>query len=136
MSLTGIHTKYIRVNLWRDLDCLQLLASTSKTISVADPGGVGGGVVGVITPLVAENFVCSNSNFSPTGAITPPPLAVPPGRHPPLQKILYPRLNITKHKSQIHKTTLFKTHVESIQDIGLNFTVKLGAIWAMIVILG
>ena len=55
----------------------------------------GDGVVGVITPpLVAENFVCSNSNFSPTGAITPdhPP---PCGRHPPppaLQKILYPRL--------------------------------------------
>ena len=34
-------------------------------------------------PLVAENVVCSNSNFSPTGAITPPP---------PLQKIPYPRL--------------------------------------------
>ena len=53
-------------------------------------------VVGVITPppLVAENVVCSNSNFSPTGAITPdhppPPLvAITP---PPLQKILYPRL--------------------------------------------
>ena len=37
--------------------------------------GGGSGVVGVITPppLVAENVVCSNSNFSPTGAITPPP---------------------------------------------------------------
>ena len=46
-------------------------------------GGVWGWVVGVITPLVAENLVCSNSNFSPTGAITPPPpLAVLPGRHP------------------------------------------------------
>ena len=33
----------------------------------------GGGVTGVITPpLVAEIFLCSNSNFSPTGAITPP----------------------------------------------------------------
>ena len=38
------------------------------------PGGGGGGGIGVITPpLVAENFVCSNSNFSPTGAITPSP---------------------------------------------------------------
>ena len=49
-------------------------------------------VVGVITPppLVAENFVCSNSNFSPTGAITPdhppPPLVAitppPPSENP------------------------------------------------------
>ena len=58
--------------------------------AVADPGG-GSGVVGVITPppLVAENVVCSNSNFSPTGAITPPPpspLAVPPGHHSPFRK--------------------------------------------------
>ena len=47
--------------------------------TVAGPGGG----VGVITPppLVAENFVCSNSNFSPTGAITPPP--PPLGRSPP-----------------------------------------------------
>ena len=47
--------------------------------AVADPGG--GGVTGVITPLVAEIFVCSNSNFSPTGAITPlsgPPWPLPP----------------------------------------------------------
>ena len=55
--------------------------------AVADKGG--GGVVGVITPpLVAENFVCSNSNFSPTGAITPdhpPPLVAitpPPSENP------------------------------------------------------
>ena len=34
----------------------------------------------MITPPVAEILLCSNSNFSPTGAITPPPLAVPPGR--------------------------------------------------------
>ena len=42
-------------------------------------------------PLVAENFVCSNSNFSPTGAITPdhpPPLvAITP---PPLVAITPP----------------------------------------------
>ena len=46
-------------------------------------------------PLVAEFFVCSNSNFSPTGAITThPPLAAPLAftPPPPLQKILYPRL--------------------------------------------
>ena len=36
-------------------------------------GGSGGGVTGVITPLVAEICLCSNSNFSPTGAIPPPP---------------------------------------------------------------
>ena len=47
----------------------------------------------ITPPLVAENLVCSNSNFSPTGAITPdhpPPLW--PSPPPPLQKILYPRL--------------------------------------------
>ena len=37
-----------------------------------------GGGRGDHPPLVAENFVCSNSNFSPTGAITPPPLSGPP----------------------------------------------------------
>ena len=51
-----------------------------------DPGGWGGRGDHP-PPVVAENCVCSNSNFSPTGAITPPPppssLAVPPGRHPP-----------------------------------------------------
>ena len=63
-----------------------------------DSGGYrgGGGGVGVITPpLVAENCVCSNSNFSPTGAITPDHPPPPCGHHPPpppLQKILYPRL--------------------------------------------
>ena len=42
----------------------------------------GRGVVGVITPpLVVEHFVCSNSNFSPTGAITPPP-PPPPSENP------------------------------------------------------
>ena len=54
--------------------CPGFLTYTYKidSVTVADPGG--GVVVGVITPpLVAENFVCSNSNFSPTGAITPPP---------------------------------------------------------------
>ena len=45
-------------------------------------GGSRGGGRGDHPPLVAENFVCSNSNFSPTWVITPP-LAVPPGRHPP-----------------------------------------------------
>ena len=40
----------------------------------------GGGRGDHPTPLVAENFVCSNSNFSPTGAITPPPPPPPP--HP------------------------------------------------------
>ena len=54
----------------------------------------GGGFTGVITPpLVAEICLCSNSNFSPTGAIPPPPLSGPPWPSPPpLQKILYPRL--------------------------------------------
>ena len=34
-------------------------------------------------PLVAENFVCSNSNFSPTGAITPDhPPPPPPSENP------------------------------------------------------
>ena len=48
------------------------------TVPVADTGGGG---VGVITPpLVAEHFGYSNSNFSPTGAITPPP---PCGHHTP-----------------------------------------------------
>ena len=42
--------------------------------AVADPGGGGDRV----------DLVCSNSNFSPTGAITPPPpLSGPPGLHPP-----------------------------------------------------
>ena len=51
--------------------------------AVADTGR---GVVGVTPPpLVAENFVRSNSNFSPTGAITPdhPPPPPPCGHHPP-----------------------------------------------------
>ena len=33
--------------------------------------------------LVAENLVCSNSNFSPTGAITPDHPPPPCGHHPP-----------------------------------------------------
>ena len=45
---------------------------TSGSATVYSGGSGGGGGIGVITPLVAENFVCSNSNFSPTGAITPP----------------------------------------------------------------
>ena len=40
-------------------------------MSVVDPGEGGGR--SDHPPLVAENFVCSNINFSPTGAITPPP---------------------------------------------------------------
>ena len=51
-------------------------------------GGPGGGGRGDHPPpLVAENVVCSNSNFSPTGAITPdhpPPLW--PSPPPPFRK--------------------------------------------------
>ena len=46
-------------------------------------GSRGGGRGDHPPPLVAENFVCSNSNFSPTGAITPPPLSGPPWPSPP-----------------------------------------------------
>ena len=49
---------------------------------VADTGGGGGRVI-TPPPLVAENFVCSNSNFSPTGAITPDHPHPPCGHHPP-----------------------------------------------------
>ena len=59
---------------------------------MADTGGGGGSGRGdhPPPPLVAENCVCSNSNFSPTQAITPdhpPPLVVitpppPPSENP------------------------------------------------------
>ena len=70
---------------------------TSRPIQwrIQSGGGGGGGVVGVITPpLVAENFVCSNSNFSPTGAITPdhpPPLwpSPPPSENPVSAPAIY-----------------------------------------------
>ena len=65
-------------------------------------------VVGVITPppLVAENFVCSNSNFSPTGAITPPPPSGPPGRHPPpLRKSC---IRACRHKTNAHTQDKWK----------------------------
>ena len=54
-------------------------------LMIISGGYRGGGVVGVITPppLVAENFVCSNSNFSLTGAITPDHTPPPCGHHPP-----------------------------------------------------
>ena len=42
-------------------------------VPVADPGVGWGGRGDHPPPLVAENCVCSNSNFSPTGAITPAP---------------------------------------------------------------
>ena len=67
---------------------LKRIYSLSSYTSVADTGGRG--MVGVITPpLVAEHFVCSNSNFSPTGAITPdhpPPLWPSPTPPPPFRK--------------------------------------------------
>ena len=49
-------------------------------LPVGDPGGGCGR--GDPPPLVAENCVCSNSNFTPTGAITPPPPG-PPWPSPP-----------------------------------------------------
>ena len=70
-----------------------------------------GGVVGVITPPCSWNFVCSKSNFSPTGAITPdhppplwpsPPLSENPVSAPDMytcvtlcNMILSPYLNIS-----------------------------------------
>ena len=65
----------------------------SGQLTVCDNGGKqqwrirGGGRGNHPPPLVAENFVCSNSNFSPTGAITPdhpPPLW--PSPPPPFRK--------------------------------------------------
>ena len=57
-------------------------------------GGPGGGGRGDHPPLVAENVVCSNSNFSPTGAITPdhpPPLwPSPPPSENPVSAPVYP----------------------------------------------
>ena len=48
--------------------------------------GVGVDRVDHTPPLVAKFCVCSNSNFSPTGAITPPPLSGPPWPSPPFRK--------------------------------------------------
>ena len=42
-------------------------------------------VRGLPHALVAEIFLCSNSNFADRGD-HPPPLAVPPGLHPPFRK--------------------------------------------------
>ena len=60
-------------------------------VNLLQPGGSGGyrgggGRGDHPPPLVAENFVCSSSNFSPTGAITPdhpPPPPLWPSPPPP-----------------------------------------------------
>ena len=52
----------------------------NKSLAVPDTGVVGGGRGDHPPPLVAENVVCSNSNFSPTGAITPDHPPPPPFR--------------------------------------------------------
>ena len=75
----------------------------------------GGGVTGVITPppLVAEIFLCSNSNFSPTGAIpplsgaplafTPPPPSENPVSAPDVVNNVYPEHACKNQKANIRK---------------------------------